>query len=696
VRGVNGAGGLAGERARCDGEVAAIRRGVSDPDVAPPTVAIPTVVTWLGSIAAWTGATAAILGGVSRGWLAVTIPLQAFVTFSMFTVLHESAHHAVGRSTCINEVFGRLSMPFVSLFGTFPMLRFIHMEHHRNTNEDIHADPDAWNYAGPRWQVPLRWLTIDAWYCRFYAERLRHRPRNETAGFVANLVVVGALLSAVIGLGYGWQWVLIYLIPQRIGLGLLAWWFDWLPHHDLAITAKIDRFRATRLRVGWERVMTPLLFYQNYHLVHHIHPAIPFYLYVKAWKNSEADYLERNIPINTAWGRELTPSQYRSRQQDTGRRRRNRAADPDRLPLAEFHRLRIAEVRALTARSVLIGFDVPDELAALYRFQPGQNVVVRACIDGRELRRTYSICAAAGSKALQIAVKEVEAGRFSRHANRTLQKGAELEVMPPSGQFILTPAPAKGRTIAAIAAGSGITPIISILASALPSELDSRAALLYANHDRDSVMFGRELAMLARGCEGRLRITHFISRCGAAEAIADPAAFDPSYEDVERGRLTADRLASLLVPGRGELAAVDEWYVCAPPEMTTAAIRTLKMHGVPDERIHRELFVSGSQARSVTDAQVIPAKVTLTLNSTTTRITTVGDESLLQAALRAGLGPRYSCSGGVCGSCKAKVLLGNVHMEQNFALASEEIADGWILTCQSRPTTDALHVDYDR
>jgi fatty acid desaturase len=141
---------------------------------------------------------------------------------------------------------------------------------------------------------------------------MHRRPRGEVTGFLVNLAVVILLIGVVIGLGYGWELVIIYVIPNRIGLGSLACLFDWLPHHDLRATARIDRFRAARVRVGWEGVLNPLLFYQNYHLVHHINPAIPFYLYVKAWKNTEAEYLDRNVPITTAWGRQLTPSEYRA------------------------------------------------------------------------------------------------------------------------------------------------------------------------------------------------------------------------------------------------------------------------------------------------------------------------------------------------------------------------------------------------
>lgn len=299
------------ERPRDASGRAAIPRGFPAPRFARPTIAVPTVLVWLGSFVAWCAATAAVLCGVSHWWLVVTIVTQSLVTFSMFSVLHESIHHTVGRPKWINQVFGRLSMPFVSLFGTFPMLAYTHLAHHRSTNESIHDDPDAWSIAGPRWLLPLRWLTIDAWYCRFYLERLGRRPRKEVLGFATYLALALAFVATILILGYGRELVLIYFIPQRIGMGILAWWFDWLPHHDLA-SAKTDRFRVTRIRVGGEGVLCLLLMYQNYHLVHHIHPAIPFYRYVKAWRAAEADYLDRNVPITTAWGHEMSPSEYRA------------------------------------------------------------------------------------------------------------------------------------------------------------------------------------------------------------------------------------------------------------------------------------------------------------------------------------------------------------------------------------------------
>jgi fatty acid desaturase len=283
-------------------------------------IAVPTVLLWLGSAVVWVLATVVVLSDWSRWWLAVTIPVHGIVTFSMFTVLHESLHSSVSRLRWVNQLFGRLSLPFVSLLATFPMVKFMHMSHHRNTNEDIDADPDAWAQTGPWWQLPLRWLTIDAWYGRFYFGRLRSRPRKEAAWFLINLVVVMMLLLAAVFLwGWGWAVLLIWLIPQRIGLGLLGWLFDWLPHHDLTGTTKIDRFRASRVRVGWEGLMTPLLLFQNYHVVHHTNPAVPFYLLGRTWTDFESDYLDHRVPISTAWGCEMTPTEYRAWRRATQR-----------------------------------------------------------------------------------------------------------------------------------------------------------------------------------------------------------------------------------------------------------------------------------------------------------------------------------------------------------------------------------------
>ncbi|HZA10852.1 MAG TPA: fatty acid desaturase [Mycobacterium sp.] len=674
--------------------MATTRRGVPDPCITLPIFAVPTVVVFLGSATAWGAATTVVLSDASRWFLIMTIPTQAFVMFAMFNVFHESAHHAVSQVPRVNQFFGHASIPFVSVIGTFPVLRYIHLEHHRHTNEDTGSDPDAWAATAPRWLLPARWSVIDAHYALFYLSRMRSRPRGEVMGGVASAVAGMALMAIVMASGHLPELILIYLIPQRIALVALAALLDWLPHHDLEGTATTDRFHAARVRVGWERIMNPLLFWQNYHLVHHIHPAIPFYLLVRAWKNTEADYLDRNVPISTAWGRQLTRSQYRAWRRTTSSYGAADAVEQRDWPRCNrFHSLRVAETRRLTANSVSIIFDVPAELTDLYQFEPGQSLAIRAFIGEREVRRNYSIYTAAGSGLLGIAVKWLAGGTFSRYANTMLRAGDELDVMPPSGLFTLTPAPARGRTIGAIAGGSGITPIISILASALAAEPETSATLLYANRDSASVMFGSELTKLARRFEGRLRITHYLSRGARTDFTVESKASEVAYERVQAGRLTASRLATLLDSLSGQYA-VDEWYICGPEGLARTATHALSARHTPAHRIHRELFVSTNRALRAPNVQVVPASVTVTMNRSTTETTVAGDESLLDAALRAGVDAPYSCSGGACGTCKARLLRGTAHMEQNHALNDDDLANGWILTCQSRPTARLLHVAY--
>ncbi|MEJ2866356.1 fatty acid desaturase [Actinomycetospora sp. OC33-EN08] len=680
-------------RVLSEDEAAAVRRGVPDPGIPLPAVAGPTVALWVVSLAVWVGATllalAALGGSVSPWWLLVTVPAHALVTFTMFTVLHEATHHAAGRLRWVNEVLGRVSVPFVAAWATFPLVRYIHIEHHRHTNEDVLLDPDAWVEGGPAWQRPLRWLAIDLWYFRFYGPRMRRRPRREVAGEVATLAVVIALAATLVITGNGLALVVVYLLPQRLGVGVLAWWFDWLPHHDLGVTARTDRFRATRVRVGRERLMTPVMLYQNYHLVHHIHPTIPFYRYVRAWENTRDDYLARDVPIATAWGTELTPAEYRAWRG---------IIDDTALPAGEvrpgFHRLRVAEVRQLTPEAVSVTFEVPDELAATFAHRPGQHVTLRAWLDradgeGREeVRRSYSVCSAAGSGVLRVGIRTVDRGRFSSWAARGLVVGSTLEVAAPAGRF--TPDPpaglATGRHLVAVAAGSGVTPVLSIVASVLEAEPTTRITLLLGNRDRASTMFADELSMLVARAEGRLRLVHVHSRGPAPLPVPDDAA---RWETVEGGRLDLDRVWAH-VPRPDD---VDGWFLCGPEALTDHLVEGLTERGVDGERVHRELFTAAVPAGPV--AGTTAATVAVTLRGATTEVDCGPDESVLEAALRAGLDAPYSCAGGACGTCIATLTRGEVHMSVRHALADAEVAEGRVLTCQARPTSESPAIDYD-
>ncbi|MDT7727079.1 MAG: hypothetical protein QOI21_3655 [Actinomycetota bacterium] len=611
-----------------EAEATTVRREVPNPRIPLPPVAAPTVALFAAGVAIWVTATWLYLDDLAPVW--VTIGMHALVTFTMFTVLHESTHHAAGKLTWANEVLGRLSMPFVAAYASFPLLRYIHIEHHRNTNEDAYTDPDAWTSHGHWWQLPFRWLTIDAWYVRFYAAKAKGRPRAEQAETFAVMAVASAAMAGVLAIGNGWDLLLIYLVPQRIGLGVLAWWFDWLPHHGLGETQRRNRFGATRVRVGLEWLMTPLMLYQNYHLVHHLHPAIPFYRYIKAWNTNREAYLERSVPIATAWGRELSASEYRDWRrliQDCPEQTNH----PEPRRSARFHWLRVDEVRTLTDESVLVTFEVPQRLAETFRFTAGQHLTLKATVNGREVRRTYSICAAAASGELRIAVKRLDGGLFSTYLNTTLRPGDLLEVLPPAGGFTLTPDTRRPHRYVAIAAGSGITPIISMLSTALTAEENHRVTLLYINRLGSSTMFAAELTMLSRQFEGRLHIVHFRTDAQDPDLHTTRPAklLDPvgevlaiSHEHYRRGRLSGTHLRAML-QNRLHPAKIDDWFLCGPADLVDMVRTNLADHDVPDESVHYELFH--------VDTPRTGAAVPATLTSTEIAAT---DETMLEAAFR--------------------------------------------------------------
>lgn len=497
--------------------VPAARRAAPDPGIELPEVAVPTVLVAAASLALWLIATsltvAVVQGRLGRGWLAVTIPALTLVTFSMFTVLHESVHHAAGRVSWVNACLGRLAMPFVAAWASFPMFTWLHIEHHRNTNEGPASDPDAWTEDAPTWQLPLRWLAFDLWYACFYLPRMRRRPAGEQLGVLATLTVVASAVVALVTTGHGTELVLAYLLPQRLGVGLLSWWFDWLPHHGLESTSRSDRFQATRVRVGWERVMSPLMFNQNYHLVHHIHPTIPFYRYVQAWRSTEADWLSRDVPIATAWGSSLTSQEYTAWRSLTasydGRGSASHvgvtAAPYDGLAAgrSRLHALTVEAIRPLTAEAVAVTLEVPPGLAEAFAFRAGQHVTIRVVLDGHEVRRTYSVLSPEGSGVLTLGVKRVAGGTLSTYLTRELRAGDALDVGEPSGGFVLAPARGRARTLGAVAAGSGITPVLSLLATALAADPNTTATLVYANRSPATTMLADELAALAGWSAGR-------------------------------------------------------------------------------------------------------------------------------------------------------------------------------------------------
>jgi ring-1,2-phenylacetyl-CoA epoxidase subunit PaaE len=344
----------------------------------------------------------------------------------------------------------------------------------------------------------------------------------------------------------------------------------------------------------------------------------------------------------------------------------------------DFHELRVRRVDPLTDDAAAITFDVPDELAERFRFEPGQSLTVRR----GEHRRSYSICAPRG-RAPRIGVREVAGGAVSRWLVHEVRPGDVVEVQAPAGSF--TPDLTVAGHHVLIAAGSGITPVLSIAASVLEANDASTVTLIYGNRRSDTVMFADEVADLKDAHPARMRLVHVLSR-------------EPQEVDLFNGRLDRDKLASLL-PAIERVGAVDHWWLCGPFGMVTDALELLTELGVDRRRVHRELFYVEPDPPVTVHHQDAPAgpgaEVTVVLDGRATTATVPPGTPILDAAQRVRPDLPFACKGGVCGTCRARVTSGEVTMRRNYALEDDELAAGYVLTCQALPATDAVTVDYD-
>jgi ring-1,2-phenylacetyl-CoA epoxidase subunit PaaE len=359
------------------------------------------------------------------------------------------------------------------------------------------------------------------------------------------------------------------------------------------------------------------------------------------------------------------------------------------MSVPHFHRLRVKEVCPETAECVSITFEVPEALQDAFNFLPGQYLTLKQMIDGTEVRRSYSICAAPGDE-LRVAVKQVDQGKFSGYVNQQLKPGDELEVMPPLGKF--TPRSTQGRRYLAFAAGSGITPVLGIMKSVLQRDPESSFTLVYGNKNRGSIIFKEQLEGLKNRYMNRLSVHHVFTR----ETMDTP---------LFNGRINAEKAKAFcdtLIDAEG----MDEIFICGPEDM----ILSLRDYFIEDKKIdtskvHFELFSSPDQPRRAHVAwearkeQIDPAKmsrVTVKLDGAAFDMNLAyGGDNILDAALQQGADLPYACKGGVCSTCKAKLVSGEVDMEVNYALEPDELAANFILTCQAHPRTETVVVDFD-
>lgn len=358
------------------------------------------------------------------------------------------------------------------------------------------------------------------------------------------------------------------------------------------------------------------------------------------------------------------------------------------MATTRFHSLQVSQVQHATRDAIAVTFEWPPERAADFDYVQGQYLTLRTTLDGQELRRSYSICSAVQDHRLRVAIKRVHGGVFSNWAAEHLKPGMAIDVMPPQGGFHVPLQPEARRHIVAFASGSGITPVLSIVKSTLLAEPGTQVTLVYGNRSSGSVMFKEELEDLKDSCMGRFNLVWIMSR--EAQDI-----------DLFNGRIDYDKCCRLLEHWI-DPAGIDTAFICGPQEMMQATERALRDKGVPAVRIKTELFgtVLDDGRVRVPRASVEGAgQCTVSVVLDGTRRSFVMDknkDNLVDAGLKAGLEMPYSCKGGVCSTCRALVVQGEVDMDINFALEDYEVARGFVLCCQSYPVTDQLEIDFDR
>jgi ring-1,2-phenylacetyl-CoA epoxidase subunit PaaE len=367
-----------------------------------------------------------------------------------------------------------------------------------------------------------------------------------------------------------------------------------------------------------------------------------------------------------------------------------RGAEPAGPPLTNargFHALRIRAVRRDTRDAIVVSFDVPEDLQERFRFVPGQYLTLRTNGADEELRRSYSICSGVDDGELCVAIKRVAGGRFSSWAHDTLVPGARIDVAPPDGRFGLPLAPQNAHHYLGFAAGSGITPLLSIVKSTLAAEPRSRFTLVYGNRASSSVMFREELQDLKDRYLGRLTLLFIMSR-------------EPQDIEAFSGRIDRAKCDALL-SGWIDLSTVYAAFVCGPAEMTDAVTASLVAHGLPAERVKFERFTPAPRNGNAfvprvreDDAALCEAYAILDGRRQTFTIEK-GKETVLDAGLRQGIELPYSCKGGMCSTCRVKLVEGEVDMDVHYALEDYEIARGFVLMCQSYPVTDRIGVNVD-
>ncbi len=351
------------------------------------------------------------------------------------------------------------------------------------------------------------------------------------------------------------------------------------------------------------------------------------------------------------------------------------------IAMAQFHKLNISSIDRVTEKSVEITFDIPENLKNSFTYKAGQYITLKTEINGKEVRRDYSICSSVNSGDLTVAIKEVEDGTFSVYANEKLNAGDTLEVAEPNGRFVFEANEANTRTVAAFAAGSGITPILSIVKTLLEDEPFSNFILVYGNKKLNDAMFAKDILELKQHYGNRFHV-HFI--------------YSQSQEtDALFGRIEKSTV-NLIVKNKYKGVTIDSFYICGPEQMIHTVKDVLIENNIKEKKIFFELFTAPTEATdSSSEIGDGKSQLKVIVDDEEFEFEMAQDVSILDAALKQDVDAPYSCQGGICSSCIARVTEGEATMRQNNILTDNEVAEGLILTCQAHPTTPKIVVDYD-
>lgn len=351
----------------------------------------------------------------------------------------------------------------------------------------------------------------------------------------------------------------------------------------------------------------------------------------------------------------------------------------------KFHTLKISEVVKETEDCVSVSFEVPDNIRSDYHFISGQYLTLKAMINGEDVRRSYSLCSAPYQNEWRVAIKQVENGKFSTYANEELKAGDEMEVMTPMGNFKVDIDAKNGKSYALFAAGSGITPVLSILKTILKEEPNSQVSLFYGNKNTGSIVFREEIEALKNKHLNNFRIIHILSR----ESLGNK---------IQKGRIDEEK-TGLMYDAFLAHEGIDEAFICGPESMIFGVKNALESKGIASEKIHFELFTTEGHEPSAEAKEAakhdVESNMTVIIDGDEFPVNLKAGQTILDASHEAGADLPFACKGGVCCTCKAKVIKGSARMDVNFALDEQEVADGFILTCQAHPTSDNIIVSFD-